>query len=104
MSLIFILLSGFVKRASDTIDQQKVELSNQVTRLTELLEQNRGLHERVRRAAARVTTLNERLLRRIGSELHDGPAQDLSLSLLKLDTLIGQSEGWQLASVEAYVQ
>ena len=99
MSLTFILLSGFVKRASDTIDHQKVELSNQVTRLTELLGQNRELHERVRRAAARVTTLNEGLLRRIGSELHDGPAQDLSLALLKLDTIIGQSEVCQFASI-----
>ena len=98
MALIFVLLSGFVKRASDTIDQQKVELSNQVRRLTELLEQNQELHERVRRAAARVTTLNERILRRIGAELHDGPAQDLSLALLNLDTIIGQSEVCQAAS------
>ncbi len=102
MSLIFVLLSGFVKRASDTIDVQKVELNNQVTRLTELLEQNQELHERVRRAAARVTTLNERLLRRIGSELHDGPAQDLSVALLKLDTIIGQSEVCQVATLEGH--
>jgi signal transduction histidine kinase len=41
--------------------------------------------------------LNERFLRRIGSELHDGPAQDLGLSLLKLDSLIGRSEQAQVA-------
>jgi signal transduction histidine kinase len=39
-----------------------------------------------------VATLNERFLRRIGSELHDGPAQDLGLALLKLDALVGHLE------------
>jgi signal transduction histidine kinase len=67
-------------------------LNGQISRLTELLAQNRELHDRVRRAAGSVATLNERLLRRIGSELHDGPAQDLGLALLKLDALIGRWE------------
>jgi signal transduction histidine kinase len=44
-----------------------------------------------------VATLNERFLRRIGSELHDGPAQELGLALLKLDALIGRSEQSQAA-------
>jgi len=90
--VIYLLLAGFVRRASDTIEQQQGLLNNQISRLTELLGQNRELHERVRRAAGSVATLNERFLRRIGSELHDGPAQDLGLVLLELDALIGQSE------------
>jgi signal transduction histidine kinase len=90
--VIYLLLAGFVRRASNTIEQQQVTLSDQVIRLTELLEQNRELHDRVRRAAGSVATLNERFLRRIGSELHDGPAQDLGLSLLKLDALIDRME------------
>jgi signal transduction histidine kinase len=47
--------------------------------------QHAELHERVRRAATRTTALNERFLRRISAELHDGPAQDLGLALLRLD-------------------
>jgi signal transduction histidine kinase len=90
--VIYLLLGGFVRRASDTIEGQQETLSDQVTRLTELLEQNQELHERVRRAAGSVATLNERFLRRIGSELHDGPAQDLGLALLKLDALMGRYE------------
>lgn len=90
--VIYLLLAGFVRRASDTIEQQRATLNDQISRLTELLGQNRELHERVRRAAGSVATLNERLLRRIGSELHDGPAQDLGLALLKLDALVGRSE------------
>jgi len=90
--LIYLLLAGFVQRASDTIQRQQATLNDQISRLTELLGQNRELHERVRRAAGSVATLNERLLRRIGAELHDGPSQDLGLVLLKLDALIGRLE------------
>jgi signal transduction histidine kinase len=90
--LMFILLSGFVRRASDTISRQQRELAQQVTQLTAILKQNRELHGRVRRAAASVALLNESNLRRIGSELHDGPAQDLGLSLLKLDEVAGKLE------------
>jgi signal transduction histidine kinase len=57
--------------------------------------QNQELHARVRRAAASVATLNEGFLRRIGAELHDGPAQDLSLALLRLDTVVGYCEAGQ---------
>jgi signal transduction histidine kinase len=92
---IYLLLAGFVRRSSDTIEQQQATLNDQISRLTELLAQNEELHERVRRAAGSVATLNERFLRRIGSELHDGPAQDLGLALLKLDALIGRSEQGQ---------
>ena len=95
---IYLLLAGFVRRASDTIEQQRATLNEQISRLTELLAQNTELHDRVRRAAGSVATLNERFLRRIGSELHDGPAQDLGLALLKLDALIGR---WEQKQVEA---
>ena len=96
--VIYLLLAGFVRRASDTIEQQRRTLNDQIARLTELLSQNKELHERVRRAAGSVATLNEQILRRIGSELHDGPAQDLGLSLLKLDALIGRGEKGQAES------
>jgi signal transduction histidine kinase len=92
MLVVYLLLSGIVKRASDTIYRQQLELSQQVVELRELFQQNKELNERVRRAAASVTTLNENFLRRIGSELHDGPAQDLGLALLKVDALMGRCE------------
>lgn len=112
---MYLLLAGFVRKASDTISRQQLELGARVTQLTGLLSQNRELHERVRRAAASVASLNEGYLRRIGSELHDGPSQDLGLSLLKLDALAGQLETLppdridpeilvQLGSIEAALQ
>ncbi len=84
---MYLLIAGFVRRASDTIRRQQAEMSTQVVQLQELLAQNKELHERIRRAARRATALNERFLRRISAELHDGPAQDLGLALLRLDHL-----------------
>lgn len=85
--VIYLLLAGFVRQASDTIERQKFALSQHVDQLTELLNQNEGLRNRIRRAAARFTTLNERFLRRFSSELHDGPVQDLGLAMLRLDNV-----------------
>jgi signal transduction histidine kinase len=96
--VMYLLLSGFVGRASTTIARQQAALNSQVSRLTDLLLQNAALHERVRRAAARTTALNERFLRRFGAELHDSPAQDLSLALLRLDHVIARCEGERAAS------
>lgn len=80
----YLLLTNMVRRGSDTILRQKTELGLQVNQLGTLLGQNQDLHERVQRAATRTTALNERYLRRISAELHDGPAQELSLVLLQL--------------------
>jgi len=88
------LLATFVRRTSNTITNQQMKLSQQVVQLTELLWQNRELHTRVQRAAASVALLNEGYLRRVGAELHDGPAQDLGISLLKLDALVGKMEAY----------
>jgi signal transduction histidine kinase len=95
--VMYLLLAGFVGRASDTIRRQQHELGGQVIRLRELLTQNETLHERVQRAARQTTALNERFLRRISAELHDGPAQDLGLALLRLDHLVPQAERVQPA-------
>ncbi len=83
--LIYLLLASFIQRISNTIRRQQHELEHQVTQLTEMVEQNRTLHERVRGAAARTVARNERMLRRLSAELHDGPAQEISLALLRLD-------------------
>lgn len=90
--VMYGLLAGFVRRASDTLRRQRDELSSQVIQLQNLLAQNEELHERVRRAAQQTTTINERFLRRIGAELHDGPAQDLGYALLRLEHLVPSFE------------
>ncbi len=69
-----------------TIEHQRAELQEKVERLHQLLEQNETLRHRLVLAATRSTALNERFLRRLSAELHDGPAQDLGFALLKLDS------------------
>ncbi len=85
--VIYLLLAGLVSRASNTILSQQNELQEKVAQLTGLLAQNEQLHSRVSRAAVRTTALNERFLRRIAADLHDGPGQDLALALLRIDEL-----------------
>ncbi|MBI3165901.1 MAG: sensor histidine kinase [Chloroflexi bacterium] len=85
--VMYLLLAGLVGRASNTILAQQNELQDKVFQLTTLLAKNEELHTRVSRAATRAAALNERFLRRIAADLHDGPGQDLSLALLRIDEL-----------------
>ncbi len=87
MLVMYLLIFGLVRRGSLTIDVQRRQLNDKVTELSALAGQNAQLHGNVRRAAARTTALNERFLRRISTDLHDGPGQDLSLALMRLESI-----------------
>lgn len=103
-AMVYIVLAAFVSRASETIEDQRRELSRQVTTLQSLLDQNTDLHSRVRSAAGRTVALNERFLRRISADLHDGPAQEVSLAILRLDSLsTEQLRGDDPARIEAEI-
>ncbi len=82
---MYLLLTGIVRKASNTIQDQQEELNQKIIQLTELLSQNTKLNNRVRKAAERTTELNEQFLRRISADFHDGPIQDLALSLLRIE-------------------
>jgi signal transduction histidine kinase len=84
--LFFLLLSAIVFRGSRTIAQQQKALTERVTELSSLLSQNRALHARAQRASQRATALNESFLRRIGADLHDGPAQLVAYAALRVDS------------------
>src|SRR5688572_18318412 len=92
MLVIYALLVVFVSQVDRTIRQQQHALNGQVSRLTDLLAQNRELDERVRRAAGRTSAINERFLRRVSAELHDGPVQELALALLRMDDVMASAE------------
>ncbi|WP_207063299.1 sensor histidine kinase [Motiliproteus sp. SC1-56] len=85
--LMLAALSGIVVRGSRTIKRQRLALEDQVRHLSELLAQNKDLHWRLQRASRRTVEINERYLRRISADLHDGPAQLLAFALLRLDSL-----------------
>jgi signal transduction histidine kinase len=60
--------------------------------LLTLVERNTQLDVKVRGAAAQTTAINERYLRRISSDLHDGPGQDLGFALMRLDSIARSHE------------
>ena len=74
------LLSGIVLKGSRTIENQRRSLEKRVDELS-------ILRDRLQRSSRLATELNERFLRRIGSELHDGTAQLIGLALLRLDSI-----------------
>ncbi|WP_083686226.1 sensor histidine kinase [Rhodoferax koreense] len=85
--VMFLLLFVLVRRGSQTIEHQRRELHEKISQLIALNSQNELLHDRVRRAAASTTALNETYLRRISADLHDGPGQDLGFALMRFETV-----------------
>ena len=77
---MFSLLFVIVHRGSRTIESQAFALKRRILELSDL-------RNRLKNASRRSTELNEQFLRRVGSDLHDGPAQLLSLALLRLDAI-----------------
>lgn len=84
---MLILLATLVRKANDTITATQRELNEKVAQLTALLAQNEHLHDRIDRAAARTTALNEQFLRNIATDLHDGPGQGLALASMRIESL-----------------
>lgn len=80
------MLSGIVLRGSQTIQTQRSALEAKLVELQLLLSQNSSLRVRVQSASRRATATNERYLRRIGADLHDGPAQLVALAALRMDS------------------
>lgn len=83
LALLFVI----VARGSAQIERQRKRLDDQVEELSRLLASNTQLRERVDQAAQRTVTLNERYLRRISADLHDGPAQLLGFVVMRLEAI-----------------
>jgi len=84
-AIMYALLAGIVGRASRTIQRQQADLEDHVEELQHTLQQNEILRRQIQRAGARTTALNERFLRRLSSDLHDGMGQDLTLALMRIE-------------------
>jgi signal transduction histidine kinase len=86
-------LFSIVSDGSRIIDGQRSALTRRVSQLSELLQQNRLLHARVENAARSITENNERFIRRLGYDLHDGVAQLIAGALVRFDRLsLAQSD------------
>ncbi len=84
------LLFGIVQAGGRTIRAQREALKDQLTRTQDVSRQNVSLRKRAVGASSRATAQTERAIRRIGFELHDGPAQYLSLASLRLDAALAK--------------
>jgi len=78
-------LFGIVHHGSRTIESQRAALARRVAEVEDISRHNRLLKERSQRASARVTELNEQFIRALGADLHDGPAQLIGFSILKIE-------------------
>ena len=84
-ALIMISLFGIVYRGNQLILLQKRQLQKRLLEIEETNHHNRILKDRAQRASGRVAELTENFLRRIGADLHDGPAQLVGLAALSLE-------------------
>ena len=64
---------------------QAVRLETALNELRQSLSANEDLRDRLQQSNEKIAEINELTLQRIGADLHDGPAQLLTYSLLRLD-------------------
>lgn len=91
LTTIFMLtvLYAIVRRGSRTIALQRSDLQRHVAEAQEMADQNSVLRIAADRARLDASEANEQLLARIGSDIHDGPIQLLSLFMLKFTKMGG---------------
>ncbi|MBW6425180.1 sensor histidine kinase [Rhizobium sp. XQZ8] len=82
----FLLLSAIVLKGSKTIENQRTALNARVEELDLLLRHNQDLSGRVRRASQNAASLNERVLRRVSADLHDGPVQLMAYASMRVES------------------
>jgi signal transduction histidine kinase len=80
-TMAMLLLLFFIVRRDDKIIKQQMDEQ------ARLHSNNAALQHKVTTANREFSRINELTLRRIGADLHDGPAQLLSLILLRLEEL-----------------
>ncbi|MEI2297170.1 sensor histidine kinase [Ensifer sp. MJa1] len=81
------LLFMIVRSGSRVIDKQHDAIRRSLMRAVELSNQNRRLRSAAESARLEAGKLNEMILNQIGSDLHDGPVQLLTLLKLKLSDI-----------------
>lgn len=83
-----LALYGIVAVGDRIIRAQAGLLGTRLEESQRMARQNADLRKRVVDASARATAQSDRFLRRLGADLHDGPAQYLALASLRLDSVL----------------
>lgn len=82
--LVIGALYAFVASADATIGRQARRLSANLAQSRGLADEIRGLHHASEQLRADAIDANEQLLARVGSDIHDGPLQLLTLVILQM--------------------
>lgn len=85
--ILFLLLYYNFRNGIKTIEEQEQKLNQQILRLSNLLTINKSMQQSMKTASSRAVELNEQFLRRVGADLHDGPAQMIGYSVLRLNQI-----------------
>lgn len=88
--ILFLILYCTFQRVIKTIDRQEGDLKQHITRLSNLLMINKNMQRSMKTASARAVELNEQFLRRVGADLHDGPAQMIGFAVMRLNQVSKQ--------------
>lgn len=86
-----MLLFGIVLAGGRKIRQQREQLKSQLLETRLISGQNAMLKKKAVSASARASAKADRTLRQLGADLHDGPAQYLSLAALRLENAFPDS-------------
>jgi signal transduction histidine kinase len=89
---MFMALFAIVYRGSAKIEQQRSLLKKKLREQASLRRTNSQLETKMRDALTESARIDDLIQRRLGVELHDGPAQLVSLVLLRLDEIRNASE------------
>jgi signal transduction histidine kinase len=91
--VMLVALFTIVYRGSAQIEQQKLLLKRKLREQASLRRTNSQLEKKMRDALTESARIDDLIQRRLGVELHDGPAQLVALVLLRLDEIRNASEG-----------
>jgi signal transduction histidine kinase len=96
------LLIAIVGHASEEIASNRRAARDWSAEKARLVAHTAELRRQVEDGHRRAVDINDRVLRRVGVELHDGPAQLISLALLRLDSLHPERATNRDASLDDY--
>jgi len=88
-----LILYLIVAVGDRTIRKQALLLKTRLAESQRMSRQNAELRTRVIEASERSSAQTDRFLRRLGAELHDGPAQYLALAMLRLEAAFPPEHG-----------
>ena len=78
---------GRYRNTQTVVHNKDIDLSEKVLKLSNVINNNKLLQRSMKSASGRAVELNERFLRKVGADLHDGPAQSIGYALLKLNQI-----------------